>query len=335
MHTRTGLASVVAAGLMAAAVWGQPPAEDGERAAPAVVTLVGGAQITAPLLRQNDRGVVLDLDFDVLHIPADRVLDVRSESPGAAVVATRSELDLYTVGRLHAAPVVDLVDRVGDAVVMVRSPAGLGSGFIISSRGHLITNYHVVERQTDIAVTLFRRTAQGHEKVEIKSVRILSIHPLRDVALLQLDLTELGWSPRPLVIAEQDEVRVGDMVFAIGNPLGLERTVTQGIVSSTTRTIGHLRFIQTDAAVNPGNSGGPLFNARGEVVGIVCAGAVFFDGLAFGIPGNELIDFLRYREAYLFDPSQPQNGVRYLPPPYRGGSELSQGIGSAQAKSPQ
>jgi serine protease Do len=121
------------------------------------------------------------------------------------------------------------------------------------------------------------------------------------------------------VINDRDDLRVGDMVFAIGNPLGMERSVTQGIVSSTTRTIDQLRLIQTDAAINPGNSGGPIFNARGEVVAVACAGAAVFDGLAFGIPASELIDFLVHRDTYLFDESQPQNGVTYLPPPYRPG----------------
>jgi S1-C subfamily serine protease len=76
-------------------------------------------------------------------------------------------------------------------------------------------------------------------------------------------------------------------------------------------------YIQTDAAINPGNSGGPIFNARGEVVAVACAGAAVFDGLAFGIPASDLIDFLVHRDTYLFDESQPQNGVTYLPPPYR------------------
>lgn len=144
------------------------------------------------------------------------------------------------------------------------------------------------------------------------------MQPLRDIALLQLDMTELKADlPEPVVINNSDDLRVGDLVFAIGNPLGLERSVTQGIVSSATRTMGHLRLIQTDASINPGNSGGPLFNARGEVVGIVCAGATMFDGLAFGIPANELVDFLLHRESYLYDTTQPLNGATYLAPPYR------------------
>jgi serine protease Do len=83
-------------------------------------------------------------------------------------------------------------------------------------------------------------------------------------------------------------------------------------------------MVQTDAAINPGNSGGPLFNARGEVVGIVCAGATLFDGLAFGIPANDLVDFLVHRDSYLYDPARPQNGVTYLPPPSRGGAQSAE-----------
>ena len=134
----------------------------------------------------------------------------------------------------------ELVKRYGDAVVMVKNAMGRGSGFIISNQGHLITNYHVVENQTKIQVTLFRPTKGGYEKHELKRVRILALQPLRDIALLQLDLAEFkGELPTPVVINDRDDLRVGDLIFAIGNPLGLERSVTQGIVSSTTRTIGH------------------------------------------------------------------------------------------------
>jgi serine protease Do len=165
----------------------------------------------------------------------------------------------------------------------------------------------------------------GFEKVEFRQVKIIALQPLRDLALLQLDAEEAeGRLPEPVVIDDRDDLRVGDMVFAIGNPLGMERTVTQGIVSSTTRTIDQMRLIQTDAAINPGNSGGPIFNARGEVVAVACAGATAFDGLAFGIPACDLIDFLVHRDTYLFDDSQPQNGATYLEPPYRPAMERSQ-----------
>ncbi|HEX4130505.1 MAG TPA: trypsin-like peptidase domain-containing protein [Pirellulales bacterium] len=285
------------------------------------VTLVGGAKITATLLRESDDGIVLDLGTEVLNLPTKRVLDIDRQAK-AARRESKSDHGIFSTGRLEAADVPTLVKRFGDAVVMVKNAVGRGSGFIISKQGHLITNYHVVEGQTKLQVTLFRLTDQGYEKHELKKVKILALQPLRDLALLQLDTAELpGAMPAPVVIDDRDDLHVGDLIFAIGNPLGLERSVTQGIVSSTTRTIGHLRLIQTDASINPGNSGGPMFNARGEIVGVVCAGATSFDGLAFGIPATDLVDFLVHRETYLYDSAQPQNGVTYLAPPYRAKSE--------------
>ena len=290
------------------------------------VTLVGGGRVTAPLLRQSDDGVVLDLGFEVLQIPAKRVLDVSRD--GVAEPAARAtDQGIFRTGRLEAREVPELVKRFGEAVVMVRNPGGLGTGFLISREGHLVTNYHVVEKHTRLRVTMFRRLAGkaagagGFEKVDLRKVKIVALQPLRDLALLKLDPEEAGGRlPDPVVINNRDDLRVGDMVFAIGNPLGMERSVTQGIVSSTTRTIDQMRLIQTDAAINPGNSGGPTFNARGEVVAVACAGAAVFDGLAFGIPASDLIDFLIHRDTYLYDESQPQNGVTYLPPPYRPGA---------------
>jgi serine protease Do len=289
------------------------------------VTLVGGGKLTAPLLRQSDDGVVLDLGFEVLQIPAKRVLNVSTENAdGERTVEAASESDIFRTGRLEAREVPELVKRFGEAVVMIRNPGGLGTGFLISSQGHIVTNYHVVENHTRLRATMFRKVAGGSpanggfEKLEFRKVKIIALQPLRDLALLQLDDEEVaGRLPEPVVINDRDDLRVGDMVFAIGNPLGMERTVTQGIVSSTTRTIDQMRLIQTDAAINPGNSGGPIFNARGEVVAVACAGAAAFDGLAFGIPASDLIDFLIHRDTYLFDDSQPQNGATYLEPPYR------------------
>ncbi len=280
------------------------------------VKLAGGAQVTARLLQRNDDRVVLDLGHEVVTVDAKRVLSIGG--PESQPEGQTRQQDYYTLGRLDEAPVPELVKRYGDAVVTVTTPVGLGSGFIISREGHLITNYHVVEESLKVKVTVFQRKPQGYEKRQLNHVKILALNPLRDLALLQLDKEEMAdLDITPVVIAEAPTVRVGDLVFAIGNPLGLERSVTQGIVSSTTRTMGHLRFIQTDASINPGNSGGPLFNSRGEVVGVVCAGYSFFDGLAFGIPAPDLVEFLLHRDAYLFDPTQPQNGVKYFEPPFR------------------
>lgn len=289
------------------------PASAAERV---TVRLAGGAEVTAMLLRKSDENLVLDLGKEIVVIESSRVLDIRDEQDES--VSASPDGEIYSLGRLKAAPVPVLVKRFGDAVVTVKTPLGLGSGFVISDQGHIITNYHVVEETVAIQVTVFQPTPQGYEKKQLKDVRVLAVNPLRDLALLQLDKDEIeGLQIGHVIIAEEPDLRVGDLVFAIGNPLGLERSVTQGIVSSTTRTTGHLRFIQTDASINPGNSGGPLFNHRGEVVGVVCAGYAFFNGLSLGIPASDLIGFLKHRAAYLFDSTQPQNGVKYLEPPFR------------------
>lgn len=280
------------------------------------LTFQNGTEIVAEVLKQDDQFVVLDLGFEVLKIPVDQVLTI--EKADQQQEAPEIGNGLYSTGRLKAAPVNELVKRYGDSVVMVKTPSGLGSGFFVSESGYLITNYHVVERETAITVSIFNKTESGYERRELKKVRIVALHPVRDLALLQIDEEEAeGLTIEPVVLAEGDGVDVGSLVFAIGNPLGLERSVSQGIVSSRTRSIGYLRFIQTDAAINPGNSGGPLFNSRGEVIGVACAGHAMFAGLAFGIPVQELISFLENKETYLYDSSFPQNGVKYLAPPFR------------------
>lgn len=282
------------------------------------LTFQNGTEIVAEILKQDDQYVIVDLGFDVIKIPASYVLAVENAEQGS-VLSTRNEFELYSTGQLRAAPVNELVKSYGDSVVMVKTPSGLGSGFFISDKGYLITNYHVVERETNVTVSVFVKSESGYERRELQKVRIIALHPVRDLALLQIDLVEAaGLDINPVVLAQDDGVDVGSLVFAIGNPLGLERSVSQGIVSSRTRSIGYLRFIQTDAAINPGNSGGPLFNARGEVIGVACAGHAMFAGLAFGIPVQELISFLDNKDTYLYDTTFPQNGVKFLAPPFLG-----------------
>ena len=156
----------------------------------------------------------------------------------------------------------------------------LGSGFIISSDGYVVTNNHVVEGADEIIV----KTSSGEEL----KAEIIGTDPKLDLALLKISN---GTLPK-VKLGDSDRLRVGDWVVAIGNPFGLEQTVTAGIVSAKGRVIGagpYDSFIQTDAAINPGNSGGPLFNISGEVVGINTA--IFSrsggnNGIGFTIPIN-------------------------------------------------
>jgi serine protease Do len=156
---------------------------------------------------------------------------------------------------------------------------GVGSGFIIESNGFILTNAHVIEGATTIYVTLT-------DKREFKA-KLIGADKRTDVALVKIEATGL---PR-LTIGDSSKVRVGEWVLAIGSPFGLENTVTAGIVSAKSRDTGdYLPFIQTDVAVNPGNSGGPLLNTRGEVVGInsqIFSRSGGYMGISFAIPMDE------------------------------------------------
>lgn len=154
----------------------------------------------------------------------------------------------------------------------------LGSGFIIDKDGHILTNNHVVEKASSIRVKL----TDGKEY----DAKVIGKDPKTDIALIKINAK----NSLPVAnIGDSDKLEVGDWVLAIGNPFGLERTVTCGIVSAKGRVIGqgpYDDFIQTDASINPGNSGGPLFNLRGEVVGINTAIVSGGQGIGFAIPVN-------------------------------------------------
>lgn len=160
-------------------------------------------------------------------------------------------------------------------------PRGVGSGFIISADGYVLTNAHVVDGAEEVIVTLT-------DQRELKA-RIVGADARTDVAVVKVDATGL-----PAVkIGDTGRLKVGEWVVAIGSPFGLDNTVTAGIVSAKQRDTGdYLNFIQTDVAINPGNSGGPLLNLRGEVIGInsqIYSRSGGFMGISFAIPIDEAI----------------------------------------------
>jgi S1-C subfamily serine protease len=168
-----------------------------------------------------------------------------------------------------------LGDLTGDQPV----EKGTGSGFIISADGKIITNAHVVDGVDQVKVTL--------KNGRVLTGKVVGIDKITDVAVLQVDAQNL-----PIVtFGDSTKIVQGEWAIAIGNPLGLDNTVTVGIISATGRTSSQVgipdkrvNFIQTDAAINPGNSGGPLLNARGEVIGINTAIRAQAQGLGFAIP---------------------------------------------------
>ncbi len=162
-----------------------------------------------------------------------------------------------------------------------RVESSLGSGVIVDAAGHVVTNQHVIENASEIRVQL----ADGR----IATPLVVGSDPATDLALLRIDLPNLP----VMTLGRSDELRPGDVVLAIGNPLGLSQTVTQGIVSATGRGNPQLArfadFIQTDAAINFGNSGGALIDAEGQLIGIntaVLAQSLGTEGIGFAIPVN-------------------------------------------------
>ncbi len=245
---------------------------------------------------------------------------------------------------------VEIVERYGDGVVYVSvltrpqslalppgfeffapflqlpPQEGTGSGFVIDKEGHILTNYHVVQGAGRI-------TVKFHNDPKEYPARLVGSAPPLDVALLKVE------APRerlvPLVLGDSDRIRVGQKAIAMGNPFGLEFTVTQGIVSAIRQNPGAIgdetglvpQVIQTDAAINPGNSGGPLLNSRGEVIGINTAiftptgqfGAAQFAGIGFALPINLVKEILpelkagKTLTAEILIRNRPRLGVSVIP----------------------
>ena len=185
--------------------------------------------------------------------------------------------------------------QIGPAVVSIETQQGLvsGSGFIVDGDGHIVTNFHVVQGSDSVSVVLDDETRV--------SGQVLGFDRANDLAVVAID--PIGVELRPAPLGDSDALIVGDPVVAIGNPFGLERTLTTGVVSA----LGRLRppleaggrpqrgLIQTDAAINPGNSGGPLINAAGEVIGVNASAESPIDGsvgVGFAIPSSIVQRFL-------------------------------------------
>jgi len=287
-----------------------------------VFRLADGREVKGPLLKETADSYFVDLGETVLELPKKTVLAREAEgAPGAATPAERTEKaegQLWSTIDRPEASVKANVDRTAAAVVMVRQPHGLGSGFIITPDGYVITNDHVIQDETKITVVLFEKGKDGTlNKRIVENVKIVAMNAYEDLALLKLE----GEKDLPIVyLGDSDAVRVGQACYAIGNPHGLERSVSEGIVSTLDRVMDGRTHLQITAAVNPGNSGGPLFNLKGEVIGVVDLKLILSEGLNFAIPVDRVKRFLRDRDAFVYDKDNPNTGYRYPPPPPKKGS---------------
>jgi len=307
-------------------------------AEPEVIDLKDGHQITGEVVAEKPSALFVDLGFDVLKVPKDQIVNRRKRgeaapvatASGPVVAADSDPKGFYKVASGASGksrPVKELVREFGEGVISVETPGGLGSGFIVNEDGYAVTNNHVIEGETKIAVVLYQNTEGGLVRRRIENVEIVALNPFVDLALLKLP-PQKDLKLKPVSLGNLDDLNAGDGAFAVGNPLGLERSVSQGIISTLNRNFEGLVYLQTDAAINPGNSGGPLFNLKGEVVGVTNMGFRGTDNLGFAIPIPYVKDFLRNREAFAFDKDNPNTGYRYLDPPRRlraGSATRSQG----------
>ena len=234
-------------------------------------------------------------------------VSVSASSAGANTINRIYERSKSSVVQVNSTSVVEGENPLFDAS---REAQSLGSGFVIDTSGHIVTNYHVVQGATKVTVSFSNNDSYDAE--------VIGTDPATDIAVLRVDANARALTP--LALGDSDRVRVGDPVVAIGNPFGLERSVTSGIVSALQRqitapddfssSIDHV--IQTDAAINQGNSGGPLLNARGEVIGVNSqistgdTGAQGNVGIGFAVPTNtveevvaQLLETGKVERAYL------------------------------------
>ena len=251
---------LIVIGILAGYAWWRYEHRDFRRAPEKFTSAV------APRLSLDDVKVLVAIDAEYTKL-------VQSVVPGVVSITSSR-----TVTQLAPLTIQDLL--MGRQRSQLAKSTSLGSGVIVSREGHILTNHHVIAGMTEIRVQL----TDGRNF----PAALIGSDPATDIAVLRIEAAKV----EPLPLGESDDLRVGQQIFAVGNPYGLEESVTRGIISAKgrqTASDSSIEYIQHDAAVNQGNSGGPLLNVRGEIVGI--NSAIFsrtggWQGISFAIPSN-------------------------------------------------
>jgi serine protease Do len=238
---------------------------------PVIVAILGQFLISSPAT--------------ALQLPNFTELVKKNHKAVVNISISQQRRDQSSIPGLENTPLDELIKRYQEEQQPQNPPeSAMGSGFIVSDDGYILTNNHVVETADEVIVRL-------HDRRQLTAV-VVGTDPRSDVAVLKVDASEL-----PVVsIGNSDELEVGEWVLAIGSPFGFDFSVTAGIVSATGRALpneSYVPFIQTDVAINPGNSGGPLFNLNGDVIGInsqIYSRTGSFSGLSFAIPIEMAMD---------------------------------------------
>lgn len=321
MRTSFTLKVVAAAALLWTGSALAEPAQTPNPIAPApgadVVRLLDGRVIEAPILKETSETIWLDLGHEVIALPRNRIESIeRAEKVDASEDKPDDRMIYRTATGLPESTPQDLAKKYGEAVIMVSTPSGLGSGFIVSPDGYAVTNAHVIQGETKLKATVYEQRGREFRRLVIEDVEIVAVNNHTDLALIKMKHPD--GAPFPVVFVQgNEELAVGQDVFAIGSPLGLERTLSRGVIATTQRNFEGLTYIQTTAEINPGNSGGPLFNLSGEVIGVTNMGVPGGEGLGFAIPARYVRDFLRNRDAFAYDKDNPNSGYAYKPAPPR------------------
>jgi len=260
-----------------------------------VIAAIGFQIYTSFQIKDEIIGINLDLKSHdiILNSVQEEIDSVRQQSSSqfstltdqveeSSSQITNLQQDLTNI-QIESQDFTIIIEDVIEAVVSVLTDRSQGSGVFIKRDGYIVTNYHVIEDARQVRVLT-------HDS-KIYNAEVIGISESTDVALLKIDNNKYPF----LELADSDEVKVGQKVIAVGNPLGLSFTVTEGIVSATERvgSNGLKAYIQTDVPINPGNSGGPLVNIKKEVIGLNNFKIGGFESLGFAIDSNhvqEVID---------------------------------------------